>query len=193
MSVARMSRVLVATAILSVVALAGATTVAAEDEKGPSAAFTKSLRTYLEIQNAYVSAGDNIAYQVANETLMQIAASGAEVTEQIQQIVLEEAQAKFGEKLRDLDYLTKLMTPVYAKYFDDEEMEALAEFWGSPLGRKTMETSGQMSQESFQKLQEVTFGITPAFHLAIDARLRELGFEMNVQPTPGEPAVPTAQ
>ncbi|MCR9094584.1 MAG: DUF2059 domain-containing protein [bacterium] len=193
MSVARISRLLVATAILSVVSLAGATTAAAEDEKGPSAAFRKSLRAYLEIQNTYVSYGDSIAYQAANETLMQIAASGAEVTEQMQQIVLEEAQAKFGEKLGDLDYLTKVMAPVYAKYFDEKEMEALVEFWDSPLGRKSLETSGQMNQDSMAALQEVTFGITPAFHLAIDARLRELGFETSVQPGPGAPAVPTAQ
>lgn len=189
MSVARMTRALVAATILSALALASASTVAAED--APSEAFTKSLRAYLEIQNTYVSYGDNIAYQAANETLMQIAAGGVEVTEQMQQVVLEEAQAKFGEKLRDLDYLTKLMTPVYAKYFDDKEMAALVEFWDSPVGRKSLETSAQMNQDSLAAIQEVTFGITPAFHLAIDARLRELGYELDAQPTPA-PGAPDA-
>jgi len=185
MSVARISRALVAIAILQALALLGASTAAAED--APSEAFTKSLRSYLEIQTTYVSYGDNIAYQAANETLMQIAAGGVEVTEQMQQVVLEEAQAKFGDKLRDLDYLTKLMAPVYAKYFDEKEMDAMVEFWGSPVGRKSLENTAQMNQGSLAAIQELTFGITPAYHLAIDARLRELGYELNAPPAPGAP------
>lgn len=185
MPVARMSRALVATTILQGLALLGAANTYAED--APSEAFTNSLRSYLEIQTTYMSYGDNIAYQAANETLMQIAAGGAEVTEQMQQVVLEEAQAKFGDKLRDLDYLTKLMAPVYAKYFDEKEMDAMVEFWSSPAGRKSLETSGQMNQDSLVAIQEVTFGITPAYHLAIDARLRELGYELNSAPAPGAP------
>lgn len=185
MPVARMSRALVATTILQALALLGAANAYAED--APSEAFTNSLRSYLEIQTTYMSYGDNIAYQAANETLMQIAAGGAEVTEQMQQVVLEEAQAKFGDKLRDLDYLTKLMAPVYAKYFDEKEMDAMVEFWSSPAGRKSLETSGQMNQDSLVAIQEVTFGITPAYHLAIDARLRELGYELNSAPAPGAP------
>ncbi len=193
MSVARMTRALVATTILSVLAFLGAAVAhadEADEAAAPSKAFTKSLRTYLEIQNTYVSYGDNIAYQAASETLMQIAAGGVEVTEQMQQVVLEEAQAKFGEKLRDLDYLTKLMAPVYAKHYDEKEMAALVEFWGSPVGRKSLELSAQMNQETLVAIQEVTFGITPAFHLAIDARLRELGYELNSPATP--PAPPSA-
>ena len=182
---ARMSRALVATTILQTLALLGAANASAEE--APSEAFTKSLRSYLEIQTTYMSYGDNIAYQAANETLMQIAAGGVEVTEPMQQVVLEEAQAKFGDKLRDLDYLTKLMAPVYAKYFDEKEMDAMVEFWSSPAGRKSLETSGQMNQDSLVAIQEVTFGITPAYHLAIDARLRELGYELSSPPAPGAP------
>lgn len=185
MSVARMSRALVATTLFQALVLLGASTAFAED--APSEAFTKSLRRYLEIQTTYVSYGDNIAYQAANETLMQIAAGGVEVTEPMQQVVLEEAQAKFGDKLRDLDYLTKLMTPVYAKYFDEKEMDAMVEFWGSPVGRKNLENTAQMNQDTLVAIQEVTFGITPAYHLAIDARLRELGYELNAPPAPGAP------
>ncbi len=187
MSVARTSRVFAAAALLQALALLGVVTASAED--APSEAFTKSLRSYLEIQTTYVSYGDNIAYQAANETLMQIAAGGVEVTEQMQQVVLEEAQAKFGDKLRDLDYLTKLMAPVYAKYFDEKDMEAMVEFWGSPVGRKNLENTAQMNQDSLVAIQEVTFGITPAYHLAIDARLRELGYELNAPtaPAPGAP------
>ena len=104
---------------------------------------------------------DNIAYQAVNETLMQIAAGGAEVTEQMQQVVLEEAQAKFGDKLRDLDYLTKLTAPVYAKYFDEKEMDAMVEFWSRRPDARVSETSGQMNQDSLVAIQEVTFRITP--------------------------------
>ena len=187
MSVTRTVRALGVTILLSILALAGATTAGADDAAAPSEAFTKSLRAYLEIQSDYMSYGDNIAYQAANETLMQIASGGVEITEQVQQIVLEEAQAKFGEKLRDLDYLTKLLAPVYAKHFTEEDMKGMVEFWGSPLGRKSLSSTAEMSQDSMAALQTVTFGITPAYHLAIDARLRELGFGLNVDPAPGAP------
>ncbi|MEM9174614.1 MAG: DUF2059 domain-containing protein, partial [Myxococcota bacterium] len=178
----RTVRAFAALATLSVFSLAGPPSAAAED--GPSAGFVKALRSYLEIQTAYMSYGDNVAYQAANETLTQIAASGVEITAQMQQIVLEEAQAKFGDKLRDLEVLTEIMTPVYAKHFDQKDMEGMVEFWSSPLGRKSLETSAAMNQETLGALQQITFGITPSYHLAIDTRFRELGIEMNVQPAP---------
>lgn len=170
---------------------AGEAPSAASEEAPPvSAEFRAALKKYLEVQGSYVSYGDTVAYQAANETLMSISANGVQVTEPMQQIVLEEAQAKFGEKFRDLDFLTRIMVPVYAKYFSAAELEEMTEFWSSPVGRKNLEMAGTLNQESLTAIQQVTFGITPAFQLAVDARMRELGYDVvPIDPSAG-PAAP---
>ncbi|MGB0619225.1 MAG: DUF2059 domain-containing protein [Myxococcota bacterium] len=181
MPVARTFRALAAAAILSALALAGP--AFAQDVEAVPESYEKNLRAYLEIHTQLVSYGDNVALQAANETLMQIANSGTQVTEQIQQIVLEEAQAKFGEKLSDLDYLAKLWAPIYAKHFTEEELKAILDFWSSPVGRKTIEVTPQLTQDSFSALRIFTITNTPAYHMAIDARLRELGMGLTVTPS----------
>ena len=55
------------------------------------------MRLYLESQGSVAIIGENVAYGAANETLMAIQNSGAQVTEQMQTIVLEEALDAFGK------------------------------------------------------------------------------------------------
>lgn len=157
-------------------------------QEGEAAEVDEQYRTkllqLLEIQNEYVSYADNVAFTAANETLGQIAASGEPITEEMSQIVLEEAQKTFGEKFRNLDFLIELLAPVYARHFTQADLDAMVAFWSTPTGRKNLEVSGALNQESFVAIQQVTFDVSPAFQLAVDARLRELGYQMTVDGAP---------
>ncbi|GEM_PF-5747827 len=153
--------------------------------------YKKTLRRFLEIQGEFVSYSDNVVYGAANETLGQIQASGTQVTEEMSQIVLEESKEKFGKKFDDMDFVTDLFAPVYAKYFTQADLDTMLAFWTTPTGRKNLEAAATLNQETFAAIQQVTFGISPAFQLAVDARLRELGYEMSVDGAPpGAPAAP---
>ena len=48
----------------------------------------------------------------------------------------------------------------------------------SAIGKKSVELIPILNQEGMSAIQEVSFSLTPAFHLAVDARLREAGIEV---------------
>jgi hypothetical protein len=140
-----------------------------------SEAYSKAMRAYLESQGSSPQIGQGIAYQVANETLMMIANSGAQVTEQMQTIVLEEALATYQTKFSDLDFLTALWAPVYARHFSIEELESITAWFQSELGRKVVALTPTLNEEGMAEVQKASIAMAPEFQLAVDARLREAG------------------
>ena len=149
-----------------------------------SEAYKKAMRAYLESQGAHAQIGQGIAYQVANETLMMIASSGAEVTEEMQTIVLEEALSTYEKKFSDLDFLTTLWAPVYASHFSVDELNAMTKWFESDLGRKVVSLSQTLNQEGMTEIQKASVSMAPEFQLAVDARFREAGL---VSDAPAEP------
>ena len=90
----------------------------------------------------------------------------------VSQIVLEESKEKFGKKFEDMDFVTDLFAPVYAKYFTQADLDSMLAFWSTPTGRKNLEAAATLTQETFAAIQQVTFGISPAFQRAVDAASR---------------------
>jgi hypothetical protein len=67
--------------------------------------------------------------------------------------VPEDAWSRFEKKL-DAQELIDQIIPVYDKHFNKEDIEALAAFYETPLGRKVVQTLPQISQESMAIGQE---------------------------------------
>lgn len=147
--------------------------VAAKGEVAPS--FKKALRAYLELQGSLEGFGQNVAYGATDETLNALANSGIEITESIQQIVLEEAIQTYGKKFSSIDFLTDLWAPVYNKHFTEAEVNEMTAFFESPIGQKSINLLPAVQQEGMLAVQQVSVSITPGFQLAVDARFREAG------------------
>ncbi len=179
----------IAVALLGITLLAApalAQDVEAEASKAVeiTEAYKTAMRGYLVSQGAHAQIGQGVAYQVANETLMMIASSGAQVTEEMQTIVLEEALSTYSEKFSDLDFLTTLWAPVYARHFSVDELNAMTKWFESDLGRKVVSLSQTLNQEGMAEIQQASVAMAPEFQLAVDARFREAGL---VSDAPAEP------
>ena len=150
--------------------------VAAKGEVTPS--FKKAVRAYLESYGSFESIGPNIAYGAASETLTAIANSGIEITESMQEIVLEEAIQTYANKFSSIEFLTDLWAPVYNKHFTEAEVNEMTAFFNSPVGKKSLEVLPAVNQESMLAIQEMSVSIAPGFQLAVDARFREAGVSL---------------
>ncbi len=154
----------------------------ADDSGKPSVAddpgYRAAMREYLLIQGTPETASQGVAYGVANETLVAIAQTGTEVTEPMQKIVLEQALETFSRKFGDIEYLTDLYAPIYAEHFSEAEIREMIDFFESPVGRKSLELLIPINEASMAAIRDAAFALTPAFQLAVDAKLREAGIEV---------------
>ena len=67
-----------------------------------------------------------------------------------------EQRQKFKETLTsslDVDALTKAMTDAMVKHFTTEELKALADFYGSPVGKSAMKKFGSYMADVMPALQ----------------------------------------
>lgn len=159
---------------------------AAEEPLDPK--FRESVKTYLSLQGSVEQMGLSVAYNVANETLMAIAQTGVEVTEPMQNIVLEQAIETYASRFGDIEFLTDLWAPIYANHYTQKEISTLIDFYQSPIGKKSLELFGPINEEGMASIQESVFAITPGFQLGVTAKLEEAGIMI----TPVDPAAPGA-
>ena len=170
---------------IMLVPMLGALPAAAEDEP-VDPKFRQSVKTYLSLQGSVEQMGLSVAYNAANETLMAIAQTGVEVTEPMQNIVLEQAIETYASRFGDIEFLTDLWAPIYAKHYTQKEIQTLIDFYESPIGKKSLELFGPINEEGMAAIQESVFAITPGFQLGVNAKLEAAGIAI----TPGGPGAP---
>lgn len=143
-------------------------------EETPSDGYKRALKTLLEVTGAQV-AGEQVAYAVAQETLGAMAASGTQITEQLQQIVVDEALGEFGPSIGNLEFLTNLYAPIYFQHLNEKELGELLAFYQSPIGQKTLVAIPAISQTGALALQQKAFEKLPNFQTKVDAKLKAAG------------------
>lgn len=191
MSMIRSRRLRALVLVLGVGSLAAALSVAprataAEDEP-VDPKFREAVKVYLGLQGSVEQMGLSVAYNAANETLMAIAQTGVEVTEPMQNIVLEQAIETYASRFGDIDFLTDLWAPIYARHYTRKEIQTLIDFYQSPIGKKSLELFGPINEAGMEAIQESVFAITPGFQLGVNAKLEEAGIAI----TPGGPGAPS--
>ncbi|MGF1493189.1 MAG: DUF2059 domain-containing protein [Microcoleaceae cyanobacterium] len=66
---------------------------------------------------------------------------------------------KFGQRLiQELSFdeiVERVYYPLYNKYYTEADLEALIEFYKTPIGQKSIQVTPQLLQESFQLTSEV--------------------------------------
>ena len=156
--------------------------LAAEDKA--DAGFHDAMVEFLTIQNAAYEIEGQMTYAIAQQTLSTIAGSGVEITQPMQDIVLEVSRSTVGARFGDVDFLAKLYAPLYSEHYSEIELRELTAFWKSPIGKKTLEVVPKLTEGSSVVLQEASIEFIPAFETAVDQRFIEAGIFPAPESTP---------
>jgi uncharacterized protein len=95
--------------------------------------------------------------------------------EQAVSIVNEETKAAFSERLSGEGGFIEMMYPVYNKHFTHEDIKQLIQFYSSPLGKKLIETSPALMQDSMQAGTQWGAGIGASIEQKVMDRLKAEG------------------
>ena len=107
------------------------------------------------------------------------------IAEEVGKVVGEEMSAKGG-------YIEQ-MTAVFDKYLTQEEVRGLLAFYGTPLGRKTVNVMPMIGQESARIGQRWVQSLGPKVDTRLKARLAERGIKLDSPPAAsGAPAAPSS-
>lgn len=147
--------------------------VCAEEPITPG--FRQALTEFLISQNTVDVVQDQLTYSMSQYTLATMAAKGVEITEPMQDIVIDAARTSVGSRFGDVQILTDLYVPLYADLLTEDELRELARFWASPLGKKTMGLLPRLSEGSYAILQEASQPYVADFQAAVDKRFKEAG------------------
>lgn len=71
-----------------------------------------------------------------------------------------------------------LIVPVYAKHFTDDELDVLIEFYGTPVGKKTVSVMPQVTKEAMQIGQSWGQSLGPTIVQRVRQRLKAEGIEL---------------
>jgi hypothetical protein len=137
--------------------------------------FREAMVEFLTIQEAAQAIKEQMTYALARETLNSISTTGVEITEPIQEIVVEVARTSVGSQFGDVEYLAELYMPLYAEHYSETELRELTAFWQSPIGKKTIGAMPALTEGSARVLQEASITFIPKFQVAVDKRLEEEG------------------
>ncbi len=69
--------------------------------------------------------------------------------------IVQKYNRMFLERINYQQIVEEVYYPIYDKYFTEEDLQALIEFYQTPTGRKTIEFMPQLFQESMQKTAQV--------------------------------------
>jgi hypothetical protein len=150
--------------------------VGAEDANNTKdSSFHEAMVEFLTIQDAAQVINDQMTFGIAQQTLGSIAASGVEITDPMQTIVVDAARETVGSKIGDVEYLAELYAPLYSEIYSESELRELIAFWQSPLGKKTIDTMPRLTEGSQQVLQEASAQFVPDFEATIAKKFEDAG------------------
>lgn len=157
--------------------LLGTGSLAHAEDEAISTKYRAAVKDFLEATGSDAM-GEQISRMMAEQTLSAIAASGAEVTEPMQAIVLDEARKAFGPTFGDLDTLAELHAPIYKKHLTRQEIEKLTAFYETPLGQKTTKVMPQIARETGMALQQESITRMSDFQQNVQERLAAAGIQI---------------
>ena len=94
----------------------------------------EDILKFLELSNS-----ENLSVQIFNALMPQMKALAPEVPEAFWELMMEKL---------DMNGLIHAYIPVYDKYYTHDEIKELIRFYESPLGRKMVEITPQMMEET---------------------------------------------
>ena len=126
-------------ALMAVMFLAASTAIAA-DVPAISAKKGETIRTLLDVMGV-----QRLADAMIDQMFDQFAKNAPSVP--------LNAWNRLRKRMKGAE-LIELMTPIYDKYYTQEDLEAMIRFYRSPVGQKVVKTLPDVSREGFQVGQQ---------------------------------------
>ena len=93
-----------------------------------------------------------------------------DLSDRIIKIIKEESKATISEAIRSDEFAAKL-APIYGKYFSESEIEELVKFYSSPLGKRVIAVTPQLTKESMAVGEEWQKTLNEDIRLRVERRL----------------------
>lgn len=117
--------------------------------------------------------GLQMGVTVANQMIDALTKENPEIPPPVVTAIKDEVNLVFTE---DMPKLMTEIVPVYAKYFTQDEVKGLIAFYGTPLGKKSIEVMPAVMNECMRAGQAWGKRIEPGLVERLEARLKKEGF-----------------
>lgn len=119
---------------------------------------------------------EQMATFVAPVLLDGLRKSNPEIPQGAIDITKEVVLSNFKASMHAPNGLVSRMVPIYAKYFSKEEINGLLAFYGTELGRKSIEVMPNLMQEAMTVGKEWADETVPGIETELRARLKAEGY-----------------
>jgi hypothetical protein len=160
---------------LALPALAQVTTLKQEVDVDPE--LDRAIRQLIEATGA-LEIGEQFANAISMQMTQTLRQTNPDIPPRAFDIIQQEVMTVIGEELANGSFEDQ-MVPVYARYFNLQEVEELLAFYHTAIGQKTVEVMPLLTQESMQVGQNWGIGIGPIVGRRVTQRLAAEGIVLD--------------
>ena len=165
-----------ARALLAAGLLASATPAFA-DEAAEAAAYRSAVQELLELTEA-AKMGEQMGMAIFNSVMAGATQKNPEVPQRALEIVQQTAAEVFGSMMDDQEKLLDEFVPIYERHFSLADIQAMNDFYRTPVGRKMVEAMPSTVAEGAAVGQRLAEGLMPRFVETLNARLTAEGLSI---------------
>ena len=144
------------------------------DESGEQ--YNRLVDEVLEVTGAF-KIGEQMSALVVSQMIQALKASGTEVPDRAYELLEGEVQLTIKAEIESGSF-NELMYPVYAKYLDEADLEAMLRFYSTKEGRKIAEAMPLMAAEGAAAGQRWGAALGPEIASRAMKRLADEGIEL---------------
>ena len=141
----------------------------------PQALFQADVEKLLEVTGA-AAMGTQMAGLVSNQVIDSMRKNQPSVPAKAAEIVKDVLNSEFARAFEPGGSLRQKMVQIQMKYFTHDEVKALLEFYGTPVGRKAISVMPLAAQEGAAAGQEWAGANMARIAASLQDRLRAEGF-----------------
>lgn len=130
----------------------------------------------LEVTGA-LKIGEQMSTLVISQMINMLRSSGSELPDRALELLEMEVQNTINDEIAAGSF-NELMYPVYAKYLDENDLEAALRFYATSEGRKIAEAMPLMAAEGMIAGQQWGAALGPKIAQRVQQRLAEEGFDL---------------
>ena len=112
------------------------------------------------------------AETLTDELIVPVKVVRTDISEERFAEIKQEIMDFVKEELGGEDSIYDVLIPIYAKYYSHDEVKALADFYASPLGQKSLEVAPLISAESKSAYESLSQQFLPMIAVQLQLRLQ---------------------
>ena len=132
----------------------------------------------LELTGA-LQIGEQMSQFFVAQLTQSIKSTRSDIPEEMFMILAEEVNGVISGAMKQKEGFVDLVIPIYNKYYNEADIEALIKFYQSDIGKKTIEVMPNLIQESMMIGQQWGQKLSPVIQERVMKRFKEKGFDLS--------------